>query len=148
MNFCIKSRITSATNEILELRGTIVLNCLCMRNLIITYFIYFFAGINRINTCEESKNWMLLPEAVKNLAVLWHVLHGHWDNKDNILGAVTHFKYFFAINYQEFKEEGCAKDLNLHHSHQRRKGISNSMSNKCGLTLTKSTAKHEALGKS
>ena len=52
---------------------------------------------------------------------------------------VTHVKCFFAIDYQEFEEEGCVKDMNLHHLRQRRKTISNNMRNKHGLTLTKST---------
>ena len=89
----------SATNEALELRGAIVFNYLRMYKLIIIYFIYFFAGANRLNTCEELKNWMLSTAVVINIAVLWHVFCGHWGNKERISEVVTHVKCYFAINY-------------------------------------------------
>ena len=104
VNFCIKSSMTSATYEILELRGVIVFNYLCMRNLIITYLIYFFARINRINTCKELKNWASSLEAVKNLPVLWHMLHRCGDNKGNVSGAVTHVKCFFILIMKNSKK--------------------------------------------
>ena len=43
------------TNETLELRGRIAFDYSHIHNLI-NVFVYFFAGINRLNSCEELKN--------------------------------------------------------------------------------------------
>ena len=100
-----------------------------------------------MNSYGDAKKWYLSPECIKYLKQWWYVLHSFWDDKDNIFKIANNAKCFFAIDYAEFEEEGCIKDLTLHELRQRRKKISKNMNKEYGVTLTKSASTHKVDGK-
>ena len=100
-----------------------------------------------MNSYADAKKWYLSPECIKFIPEWWHVLYGFWDVKSNISALVTKAKCYFAIDYAEFEEEGCIRDLLLHKLRQLRKQISNNMNDEFSLTLSKSTDTHKVDGK-